>query len=674
MSEVPGYASTVTIQSLTSGLHWQLVELRAMGEQAAASPATALGASVAVVASGLTAPMEATHFALSCDTRGNPGGVPTAATQAIAAGDAAHPSPLAVLARTGVSCALLTLPDLAPVRIQPIASTARRSEPAESDSQRPLPLLMADGGWHPDRLSSGSSGSSGDAPLVRADRADLVSRLRTATRFTFGSLDLSTTATAAANTPAVSRAPSVALRAHLITGGQCVALRQPIHLHTAPLTSRRCEPLLLHPVLNWSSPSAPPLGGVAAEAEGLGEVAAVAGEVDGGDAAVGTHASRTAALASARWLPPPPQLSLRIVQWNVLDGCDRAPSRLGGIGRWLIEHGADVVALNEMNGWSDVSFGQLARSWGFRYSQLLETSTGYHLALASRAPMALEFASSAAPFHHGVMLLQIGGLRVCLTHLSPRSAVQRGAEAQAILQLERQPPRRGFVLVGDLNTLSPLDADEHHASALTARLSTDAGLARKFLRLASREGQGGGGGRDGGGGGGGRPRKAKEGQVEEGQGGGGGRDGDGGGGGSIAWTGGDAVMDGAAPAEVATPSTDDTESEAPAGGLAWVIDYTPMQVLLDGGMVDAGYATSAAAAAQQSVNAGGPLADAVGQSNHSVPTLINADAMHAAAMRLDYALVNRPLAEHCAIRSWLARDAETELLSDHYPLLTEIDC
>ena len=60
--------------------------------------------------------------------------------------------------------------------------------------------------------------------------------------------------------------------------------------------------------------------------------------------------------------------------------------------------------------------------------------------------------------------------------------------------------------------------------------------------------------------------------------------------------------------------------------------------------------------------------------NHSVPTLINADSMHAAAMRLDYAMVSAGLSKRCAVRSVLARDAETELLSDHYPLLTDMDC
>ena len=48
--------------------------------------------------------------------------------------------------------------------------------------------------------------------------------------------------------------------------------------------------------------------------------------------------------------------------------------------------------------------------------------------------------------------------------------------------------------------------------------------------------------------------------------------------------------------------------------------------------------------------------------------------MHATAMRLDYALANRPLREHCVMSSWLTRDADTDMLSDHYPLLTDVNC
>ena len=114
-----------------------------------------------------------------------------------------------------------------------------------------------------------------------------------------------------------------------------------------------------------------------------------------------------------------------------------------------------------------------------------------------------------------------------------------------------------------------------------------------------------------------------------------------------------------------------------------------MRALLEGGLVDAGHATSTrplpslpaadgeGAAADSRGGEAGWVAVAAGAfaaQNHSVPTLINEDAMHATAMRLDYAMLNAPLAERCVVSSWLTRDAETERLSDHYPLLTDLDC
>ena len=76
-----------------------------------------------------------------------------------------------------------------------------------------------------------------------------------------------------------------------------------------------------------------------------------------------------------------------------------------------------------------------------------------------------------------------------------------------------------------------------------------------------------------------------------------------------------------------------------------------MQELLDGGLTDLGDGTG-----------------------HTVPTAINADHMHFAKLRLDYALANDALVAWCDVSSELVRDAETGHLSDHYPLLTLISC
>jgi hypothetical protein len=65
----------------------------------------------------------------------------------------------------------------------------------------------------------------------------------------------------------------------------------------------------------------------------------------------------------------------------------------------------------------------------------------------------------AAGFHHGVLEVDTLGVRFLATHLTPRSAAARVKECELIASRCRELDRLGVpvVLLGDLNTLSPLD-------------------------------------------------------------------------------------------------------------------------------------------------------------------------------------------------------------------------
>jgi len=77
------------------------------------------------------------------------------------------------------------------------------------------------------------------------------------------------------------------------------------------------------------------------------------------------------------------------------------------------------------------------------------------------------------------------------------------------------------------------------------------------------------------------------------------------------------------------------------------INYKPMQILLDSGLTDVGTSPGF---------------------QHSVPTQMNEDAMHAAKLRLDYVLVNQVLLQQNPAAS-ICYDQETDLISDHYPIV-----
>lgn len=230
--------------------------------------------------------------------------------------------------------------------------------------------------------------------------------------------------------------------------------------------------------------------------------------------------------------------------------------------------------------------------------------------------------------------------------------------------------------MGDLNTLSPLDADEHASTGLLARLSAEENLARKFLR------RGVGGAPEGG-----KPHGGAsiEHDVSTVQGAGGVGSLFGNFFGSAAGNS-NGNRQGDSAAAVSTNSAGAAYVQELDALPPWEIDYGPMRLLLDGGFVDAGHATSVGVRAGLAADTVHEDASQPGHErmaaaaivfsvpNHSVPTLINADSMHAAAMRLDYAMVSVGLSKRCAVRSVLVRDAETEMLSDHYPLLTDMDC
>ena len=659
---VPGYVATVAIQSSATGLFWNALPRQA------ATPRL-------VVASGAGVPADAAHFALSCAF-----GNSDEATTYRSLWHLLDAQPLdRVFATGGTSCALLMLPELRPVRLLDGGAVHGMSSEdvviiddgsAAPNATVARAVIGASGGAiHADGTSGDDDDDVAEPTLPAAiDTSRIASALLAAERFHLTAAQ-PTSADGADHSAALPWVPTSAsahrtAELHTRRGGLCVTLRAPMHLRVVPAheegDASGCERVTLHAMLfPMPAPTA----------------------VD--------SSAGTAPVVDA-WERPSPRLSLRLVQWNVLDGCQQAVHRLGGIGAWLRERGADVVSLNEMNGWSDRTFSRLARSWGFAHSVLYETATGYHLAIASRWPMVVERAVGNPLFHHGALLVQVGGIRICVTHLSPRDASHRLSEASEVLRLERLPPRRPFLLVGDLNTLSPLDAEEHASSGLAARLRVDHGLTRKFLvkpaafvashaaamqqqtqQLAQQPA--------------GQPAEQPAGQGQQSEqqhpavgdadaadGAGGAAAGGGGavgafsrlfGGGGATAGGGMGVAGGVGVASGgATP---------PPG---WPIDYAPMRALLDGGFADTGHATSRRTALERASEAGGGEAVLAAAQNHSVPTLINEDAMHVAAMRLDYALVNRPLSERCAISSWITRDARTERLSDHYPLVVDLNC
>lgn len=300
-------------------------------------------------------------------------------------------------------------------------------------------------------------------------------------------------------------------------------------------------------------------------------------------------------------------------------------SRAGGRSIDGDSHGGyDVVTCNELNGFHQADWQALGTRAGLPHAHLLSHSQ-YRIGVLSRHPFRVVAERRGPPFAHGLLCIRLlgsgrgGGLEVCVTHLDPHASRMRAREAAEIAAHvgESSGP---LVLLGDLNTLSPIDRHSHAAQGLARRMRTgtrSGQLSRKFLTS--------------------EPPSAAE-----------------------------------APAVAADAAVDahDGTGEPAGDGLSTVskgrlrIDYSPMQTLLDAPLVDLGARTHAGA--------------------YTVPTRVNADHMHFMQMRLDYCLISADLSASCraaeppvAPHGNVTRGGcwahavvteETEQLSDHFPL------
>ena len=140
---------------------------------------------------------------------------------------------------------------------------------------------------------------------------------------------------------------------------------------------------------------------------------------------------------------------------------------------------ADVLTLNELNGWSG-NMQRYARDAGFRSATLLDNGgSAYHVGAMTTHPHTVALQDCDA-FQHGLLAIKCGGITILITHLCPGSARKRRDETQRIVEII-EGIRGPVMLVGDLNTLSPLDRDVIARKEVLETLRSTPALARKFL-------------------------------------------------------------------------------------------------------------------------------------------------------------------------------------------------
>lgn len=169
---------------------------------------------------------------------------------------------------------------------------------------------------------------------------------------------------------------------------------------------------------------------------------------------------------------------MKIIQYNILDGCKEEKQYLQ-LKNWVNKQNADIISFNELNQWDSLEFHEEMNQLGFKSTHLLKMeSSPYYMGIASRLPMNVIREMESDPIYHGLLHVQIKDVHFLIVHLTPFESTSREAETKNIVEYVKniQEP---IVVMGDFNTLSPLDSEHYREQSTYDRLVQSEILTRQ---------------------------------------------------------------------------------------------------------------------------------------------------------------------------------------------------
>ena len=167
--------------------------------------------------------------------------------------------------------------------------------------------------------------------------------------------------------------------------------------------------------------------------------------------------------------------SLSIVSYNVMYGFNHGTAEKNAI-QWIQKEKPDIIAFQELKGYSKTRFKELAQKWQHNYSYLWErTRASQPIAISSNAPITSVKEIKKKKSDRGYLIAESNGIHFIIVHLHPNNRNKRAQELQSILQScdSLTKLQRDFCVLGDFNAMLPSDkdyADTHLKPRLANRI------------------------------------------------------------------------------------------------------------------------------------------------------------------------------------------------------------
>lgn len=155
---------------------------------------------------------------------------------------------------------------------------------------------------------------------------------------------------------------------------------------------------------------------------------------------------------------------IKIISYNIMDGFSNGADkdRIARFTAWVKEQSPDVLALNELCGFTEAKLKELAAGYGHPYTAIVKEN-GYPVGLTSKTPIQV-IDRKIDGYGHGLLHCKVLNMDFLVTHLNPSDRLKRKQEADNIVNYITDNRLTDCLLMGDMNAHSPFDAswtDEH---------------------------------------------------------------------------------------------------------------------------------------------------------------------------------------------------------------------
>lgn len=158
------------------------------------------------------------------------------------------------------------------------------------------------------------------------------------------------------------------------------------------------------------------------------------------------------------------QQKVKILSYNVLYGL-KDSANTESYKQFVKGLDPDIVATQEMNGWTQKTLEELAKTYDHPYA-LQSKEEGFPVSLSSKTPL-INFKKVTENMWHAYIYAKVKGIHIFVVHFSPFNYAKRLEEVANILaQVKELPQDEPILIMGDFNSLSGADQAQYGEEVL----------------------------------------------------------------------------------------------------------------------------------------------------------------------------------------------------------------